>query len=79
MPPVTVPLVIDQPFWADRLAACGVGPAPVPYRRLSGETLAAAIEDAVTRDSYRHRALALAEQLATEDAGRPVLAALDRF
>ena len=35
VPAVTVPMLGDQPFWAARLARLGVGPRPIPYRRLS--------------------------------------------
>ncbi|MGH3155552.1 MAG: glycosyltransferase, partial [Streptosporangiaceae bacterium] len=76
VPAVTVPMIIDQPFWAGRLTACGVGPAPVPYRQLSTEALATAIKDAVTRESYRQRAQALAAQLATENGAAPIVKAL---
>lgn len=77
VPAVTVPLVIDQPFWGARLAACRVGPAPIPYRRLTGGTLADAIRTAVSEPAYRRRARELAAQVARDDAATPVLEALD--
>ena len=79
VPSFAVPLVIDQPFWANRLANLRVGPPPVRYARLSGPTLGAALADAVNRDSYRSRASDLAELLSYEDAVTPVLCALDRI
>lgn len=79
VPAVCVPVITDQPFWSSRVVALGAGPAPVPYRRLSAPALAAAIKDAVTRDSYRARARQVAKQLASEDGARPVLQALDRL
>jgi sterol 3beta-glucosyltransferase len=78
VPAVSVPLIIDQPFWADRLASCGVGPPPIPYKRLSGQALATAIKDAVTRESYRRAAQDLARRLTGEDAAAPVVKALNR-
>ena len=53
VPAVTVPQIGDQPFWAARIAALGAGPPPIRYRQLSVPVLAAAIQDAVTRPSYR--------------------------
>ncbi len=79
VPAVTVPMIGDQPFWAARIAALGAGPPPIRYRRLSVPVLTAAIQDAVTRPSYRARAQSLAAQLAREDAAAPVLAALARL
>ena len=49
------------------------------YRRLSVPVLTAAIQDAVTRPSYRDRARALAADLAREDARAPVVAAVSRL
>ena len=56
VPAVTVPMIGDQPFWAARIAALGAGPPPIRYRRLSVPVLTAAIQDAITRPSYRARA-----------------------
>jgi sterol 3beta-glucosyltransferase len=79
VPAVSVPMVGDQPFWAARLAALGTGPPPIRYKRLSAQTLAAAIQDAVTRPSYRAQAQAMAGRLAIEDGAAPVVNALTRL
>jgi sterol 3beta-glucosyltransferase len=78
VPAVGVPVLGDQPFWAARLAALGVGPRPIPYKRLSASKLAAAITDLTTRPSYRERAQALAARLAREDGTAPVVEAVAR-
>jgi sterol 3beta-glucosyltransferase len=79
MPTVSVPVITDQPFWASRVTALGAGPAAVPYKSLTAESLAAAISDAVSRDSYRSRAQEIAKQLAGEDGTRAVIQAVDRL
>jgi UDP:flavonoid glycosyltransferase YjiC (YdhE family) len=79
VPTVSVPMITDQPFWASRITALGAGPKAVPYKKLSAEELAAAIEDGVSRDSYRDRAQEIAKQLATEDGTLPVIRAVDRL
>ena len=79
VPTVSVPMITDQPFWASRVTALGAGPKAVPYKSLSADSLAAAIRDAVSRDSYRSRAEEIAKQLATEDGALPVIRALDRL
>ncbi len=53
VPAVSVPMVGDQPFWAARLAALGTGPRPIPRRRLTAPALTDAIQEAITRPSYR--------------------------
>lgn len=73
VPCVTVPVLADQPFCPARLAALGVGPAPIPHRRLSVAVLAAAIRDAVALSSYQTQAQALSRRLASEDGAAPVI------
>jgi UDP:flavonoid glycosyltransferase YjiC (YdhE family) len=66
VPPVLIPFFADQPFWAERVAALGVGPAPISRRRLTAERLAGAITQAVAPE-MRARAAALGRQIAAED------------
>ncbi len=46
-PTVVVPFFGDQPFWASRVCALGVGPPPVPRQRLTAPRLATAITAAL--------------------------------
>jgi sterol 3beta-glucosyltransferase len=78
-PTVSVPMITDQPFWASRVTALGAGPAAVPYKSLSADSLTAAISDAVSRDSYRSRAQEISKQLASEDGTLPVIRAVDHL
>ncbi|MBO0609272.1 glycosyltransferase [Myceligenerans salitolerans] len=50
-PQVVCPFVADQPFWGRRVESLGVGPAPLPQKRLTAATLTAAIEAATERDA----------------------------
>jgi sterol 3beta-glucosyltransferase len=79
VPAVTVPVLADQPFWAARLAALGVGPPPIPRRHLSVAALAAAVRDAVTRPAYQTRAETLRRRLESEDGTAPVISMLGRL
>ncbi|MEV4394907.1 glycosyltransferase [Nonomuraea sp. NPDC049607] len=77
VPAVGLPALADQPLWASRLAALGVGPAAVPFRRLSPERLAAALRAAVSEPSYARRAAELSERIRVEDGGAAVVAAVN--
>jgi sterol 3beta-glucosyltransferase len=79
VPAVTVPVTVDEPFWAARLAALGTGPPPIPHKQLSVAALAAAIREAVTHPSYRTRAEAMSRRLASEDGAAPVISMLARL
>lgn len=77
VPAVAVPFLADQPFWAGRLAALGVSPEPVPFRRLTAGRLAAALRTVTTGPGHRARAAHLAGLLAGEDGAGAVVRALD--
>ena len=66
VPSVIVPFHGDQPFWASLVAARGLGPAPVPRRRLTAERLAHAITAALD-PAIVARARSVGERLRAED------------
>ena len=73
VPAVVVPFFGDQPFWGQRVAELGVGPKPVPRKKLTVERLAEAIQAAVTDDAMRQRAADLGSKIRAEDGvGRAV-------
>lgn len=67
VPSVTIPFFGDQPFWGQRIAELGVGPAPIPKKKLTVERLAHAIQMAVTDQEMRQRAARLGEKIQAED------------
>jgi UDP:flavonoid glycosyltransferase YjiC (YdhE family) len=75
-PSVIVPHNSDQFSWGRRIAELGVGPAPIPRRKLSAMRLQQAVEK-VTRDRrFRERSEDLARRIGAEDG---VARALDAF
>jgi sterol 3beta-glucosyltransferase len=57
----------DQPFWGRRVAALGVGPNPIPQKKLNTLNLAAAIEQAISDNKMGQRAAALGKKIEAED------------
>lgn len=66
-PTIVCPFFGDQPFWGSRIAELGVGPKPIPQKKLTTETLAAAIHVAVTDEDMRRCAAELGEKIRMED------------
>ncbi len=66
-PSTVVPFTMDQPFWGARVAALGVGPTPIPRRRLTRDRLAAALRRSIDDAAMRSRAAALGERIRAED------------
>ncbi|GEL24757.1 glycosyl transferase [Pseudonocardia sulfidoxydans NBRC 16205] len=76
VPVVTVPVYADQPLWAARARALGVGPEPLPQARLTAAALAERITDATTRPEFRRTAARLAAAIVDDDGAGAVAAAL---
>ena len=66
LPSVVVPVFADQPFWGERVFKLGVGPRPIPSRRLTEDALADAIRTTAGNEMVR-RASALGERIRRED------------
>lgn len=67
VPAVIVPFFADQPFWGRQIYQLGVGPRPIPRKRLTAERLAVAIRIATGDEALRHRAAELGRRIRTED------------
>ncbi len=67
VPSIVIPLLVDQPFWGQRVYDLGVGPAPIPRRTLTVDRLAQSIQEAVTNTAMRQRAAALGLKIQAED------------
>jgi UDP:flavonoid glycosyltransferase YjiC (YdhE family) len=62
---VIVPFFGDQPFWGAMVAKAGAGPHPIPYKQLTAEKLAAAINQAL-EPTTSEKAAALAAIIESE-------------
>lgn len=79
VPAVGVPVYTDQPLWASRIASLGVGPQPVPHKKLTTARLGEAMEQAVSTPSYAQRAREVAAAIAAEDGTAPVVEVLRKL
>jgi sterol 3beta-glucosyltransferase len=67
VPSVVIPFFGDQPFWGRIVAERGLGPGPIPRKKLTAERLASAIHTAVTDKDMRQRAARIGEVIRAED------------
>ncbi|KAF2096051.1 UDP-Glycosyltransferase/glycogen phosphorylase [Rhizodiscina lignyota] len=64
-PTLVVPFFGDQPFWGAMVARAGAGPYPIPYKQLTADKLADAINFCLKPESLE-RAKELASKIAAE-------------
>jgi UDP:flavonoid glycosyltransferase YjiC (YdhE family) len=67
VPTVIVPFIVDQSFWGKRIKALGVGPEPIPAKKLTADKLAEAIRAATTDSKMKAWASALGKAICVED------------
>lgn len=66
-PSVICPFFGDQPFWARRIHALGVGTAPLGMKKIDAASLAAAIREVTANSSLRSKAMELGSRIRNED------------
>lgn len=66
-PTIICPFLGDQPFWGWAVHRAGVGPKPIPERKLTSDRLAEAITAAGSDLEMQKRAAALGEKIQAED------------
>ncbi|MBN2544121.1 glycosyltransferase family 1 protein [bacterium] len=79
IPSIIVPFTADQPFWGRRVFELGVGPEPIPRRKLTAAKLAKAIVSATACREMKDRARKLAKKLREENGIKNAVEAFDRF
>jgi sterol 3beta-glucosyltransferase len=66
-PSVICPFFGDQPFWGAHVKRLGVGPSPIPQRKLTADSLCHAIDVVMNDSSIRQNAVSLGNQLRNEN------------
>ena len=79
VPSVVIPFFGDQPFWGQRVAEMGVGPTPIPFRKLTVDRLTQAIQTAVNDQAMRQRAAYLGVKIQAEDGVTRAVAILQEM
>lgn len=65
LPTLVVPFIADQPFWGRVVTRRGLGPRPIPHKRLNAPSLARALER-LAEPGLRARAAAVGQAMRAE-------------
>lgn len=79
VPAVVLPFVLDQPFWGARIKTLGLGPAPIPQKNLTADSLAEAIRAAVTDGDIKKRASSIGEAIRSESGVGDAVKIVQRY
>ncbi|MCB0325074.1 MAG: glycosyltransferase family 1 protein [Bdellovibrionales bacterium] len=71
LPTLVVPYFYDQHFWGDRVYKLGLGPKPIPFTKLSVETLVPALKRLSTDIDLKRQANDLGQRLRGESGLTP--------
>lgn len=78
-PTVICPFFGDQPFWGKQIHEMGVGPAPIPPRKLTAANLSDAIQQATSDPSIREKADILGQTIQKEDGIHEAITFLNQW
>lgn len=67
IPSILVPFHGDQPFWGRLISKLGVGPDPIPRKKLTSKKLAKAINQVISNQELLQRATNIGIQIRKED------------
>lgn len=67
VPSCVIPFVFDQFYWGQRSAEIGVGPAPIPHKKLTVQNLQTAIESGVGDPHFKPRAVDIGQRIGAEN------------
>jgi len=79
VPTVTVPLEGDHFLWGHRVAKLGIGPQPIWQKQISAETIAAAIQVAISDKTMQTRAAAMGKRIQSENGVQVAVEILNRY
>ena len=79
VPTVVVPFFADQFFWGRRVAALGVGPAPLPVAKLDAAGLAGRLRAVLASSSMREQAAGMGARLRAEDGVAAAVRLIDDY
>ncbi len=78
-PTLICPFLGDQPFWGKVVHDLGVGPQPIPAKKLAAEPVTAALREMVGNPAMRQKAEALGEKIRAEDGIANAVAIIERI
>jgi sterol 3beta-glucosyltransferase len=78
VPNIIIPFTSDQPFWGRRVFSLGVGPRPIPARRITVSRLVQAVDEAQHDLKMQEKAWKLSDQIRAEEGKREAVRIIEQ-
>ena len=79
IPSIAIPFFGDQFFWGKQIQKIGVGPKPLPIKKLTSENLSKAINQMLTNETMRSKAKKVGRKIREEDGVGNAVRAINRY
>ena len=79
VPQVVLPHILDQFYWAHRVAELGLGPRALPVSLVTADILAERLHTAIDDPRYAARAAGLAQRIAARNGTAAAVADLEQL
>jgi vancomycin aglycone glucosyltransferase len=79
VPQVVLPHILDQFYWAHRVAHLGLGPHGMPVDLVTADTVAGRLDEALTDPRYRRRAIEVARAVRARNGAAAAVDRLERL
>ncbi len=77
-PMVICPFIADQPFWGERIHSLGVGPKPIPQKKLSVSRLGNALNEVSNNLKMQEQSVKLSQQIQDDNGVKNAVAAIEK-
>lgn len=78
-PTLICPFFGDQPFWGERVHSLGLGPVPLPQKKLTAKALTERLQQLKHNPHYKRNAEHMGQQLRQEDGVAQAVGFIERF
>jgi sterol 3beta-glucosyltransferase len=79
VPSIVIPSFGDQFFWGERVYELGVGPKPIPRRKMTADKLANAIEQTLENDVFQKNVAQISQRIQAENGVETAIQIIERF
>lgn len=79
IPPIVIPHLGDQFFWANWLVKLGISPPPIPVSELTGPKLIDEIQQLITHPDMNQKAVQMGKRIKNEDSLGRILVLIDQM